>query len=135
MGKPLNPKYRLYHPKWYRSRIPIFWWLGKLSYTKFIGRELTSEAEVGDLDADVELALDPEAEATLAGQQHDVARLEVPVADPPLVGRHEAVDELTEDLDAVRLRDGPPVLETRCRGVELPQDCRSSPPTQGDACR
>ncbi len=42
MGKPLNPKYRLYHPKWYRSRIPIFWWLGKLSYTKFIGRELTS---------------------------------------------------------------------------------------------
>ena len=42
MGRPLNPRYRLYHPKWYRSRIPIFWWLGKLSYTKFIGRELTS---------------------------------------------------------------------------------------------
>lgn len=40
----MNPDYKLYHPRWYRTRMPIFWWLGKLSYTKFIIRELTSLA-------------------------------------------------------------------------------------------
>lgn len=30
----------------HRERFPIFWWLGKLSYTKFIARELTSLAVV-----------------------------------------------------------------------------------------
>ena len=39
-----NPKYELYHPKWYRTRYPIFWWLEKLPYAKFITRELTSLA-------------------------------------------------------------------------------------------
>jgi fumarate reductase subunit C len=38
----VNPDYRLYHPKWHRRRIPIFWWLGKRSYIRFIARELTS---------------------------------------------------------------------------------------------
>lgn len=37
-----NPQYTLYHPKWHRARIPIFWWLRTLAYTKFITRELTS---------------------------------------------------------------------------------------------
>lgn len=44
MGKSLNPKYTPYHPRWDRGRVPIFWWLGKLSYTRFIARELTSLA-------------------------------------------------------------------------------------------
>ena len=39
-----NPKYELYHPKWYRKRYPIFWWLERLAYGKFITRELTSLA-------------------------------------------------------------------------------------------
>ncbi len=39
-----NPKYELYHPKWYRKSYPIFWWLEKLAYRKFIARELTSVA-------------------------------------------------------------------------------------------
>lgn len=38
----MNPKYKLYHPEWHRQRMPIFWWLRKLSYTRFISRELTS---------------------------------------------------------------------------------------------
>ena len=46
LGTAMNPEYRLYHPKWYRRRLPIFWWLQKLSYTKFILRELTSLAVV-----------------------------------------------------------------------------------------
>ncbi len=37
-----NPAYRRFHPRWHRARIPIFWWLRKLSYTRFIVRELTS---------------------------------------------------------------------------------------------
>ncbi len=39
-----NPKYELFHPKWYRKQLPIFWWLGRPAYAKFITRELTSLA-------------------------------------------------------------------------------------------
>ena len=39
-----NLKYELYRPKWYRKRYPIFWWLEKFAYGKFITRELTSLA-------------------------------------------------------------------------------------------
>lgn len=39
-----NPTYTRYHPTPYRRRMPIFWWLGKAAYTKFIVRELTSLA-------------------------------------------------------------------------------------------
>jgi succinate dehydrogenase subunit C len=44
VGQTMNPAYRPHHPKWHRDRMPIFWWLGKLSYIKFITRELTSLA-------------------------------------------------------------------------------------------
>ena len=40
----MNEAYRTFHPKWYRRRVPIFWWLRQLSFTKFIIRELTSIA-------------------------------------------------------------------------------------------
>jgi fumarate reductase subunit C len=39
-----NPTYKRHHPRWHRERMPIFWWLAKLSYTRFISRELTSLA-------------------------------------------------------------------------------------------
>ena len=38
----MNESYRTYHPRWYRRRVPIFWWLRQLTYIKFISRELTS---------------------------------------------------------------------------------------------
>ena len=38
----MNPDYRRHHPKWYRPRVPIFWWLSERAYVKFIGREMTS---------------------------------------------------------------------------------------------
>lgn len=41
---PANPDYTRYHPSWHRERIPIFWWLRRLAYTKFIVRELTAVA-------------------------------------------------------------------------------------------
>lgn len=37
-----NPHYTQYHPKWYRFRIPIFWWIHKWVHVKFILREMTS---------------------------------------------------------------------------------------------
>lgn len=40
----MNEAYRRHHPKWYRARMPIFWWLRQLAYTRFIVRELTSLA-------------------------------------------------------------------------------------------
>ena len=35
-------RYTPYHPKWYRGRVSVWWWLKKGSYTWFVMRELTS---------------------------------------------------------------------------------------------
>ena len=37
-----NTQYSKYHPKWYRTPMPIFWWVHKWAHTRFILRELTS---------------------------------------------------------------------------------------------
>jgi fumarate reductase subunit C len=37
-----NPHYSKYRPRWYRARVPIFWWVHKWTYARFILRELTS---------------------------------------------------------------------------------------------
>ncbi len=39
-----NPHYTKHHPRWYRVRMPIFWWVHKWVHAKFILRELTSVA-------------------------------------------------------------------------------------------
>jgi len=33
--------YTLYHPKWYRRPVSVWWWLERWPYTKFVLRELT----------------------------------------------------------------------------------------------
>ena len=37
-----EPHYTLYHPRWYRRRVSVWWWLQKGSYTGFVLREITS---------------------------------------------------------------------------------------------
>ena len=37
-------RYTPYHPRWYRRRVSVWWWLQKGSYTVFVLRELTSVA-------------------------------------------------------------------------------------------
>jgi fumarate reductase subunit C len=34
--------YTAYHPRWYRRRMSVWWWLKDRAYTKFVVRELTS---------------------------------------------------------------------------------------------
>lgn len=34
--------YTPYHPKWYRRKVSVWWWLEQWRYTKFVLRELTS---------------------------------------------------------------------------------------------
>ena len=34
--------YTLHHPRWYRRRVSVWWWLEKRSYAVFVLRELTS---------------------------------------------------------------------------------------------
>jgi fumarate reductase subunit C len=34
--------YTEYHPRWYRRRMPVFWWLRRRSYLLFVIRELSS---------------------------------------------------------------------------------------------
>ena len=35
-------QYTPYHPRWYRRRMPVLWWLKDRAYVKFVLRELTS---------------------------------------------------------------------------------------------
>jgi fumarate reductase subunit C len=37
-----RPVYTEFHPKWYRTHISSYWWLGRWPYVKFILRELSS---------------------------------------------------------------------------------------------
>jgi len=37
-----GPHYTLYHPRWYRRRVSVWWWLQNRSYAGFVLRELTS---------------------------------------------------------------------------------------------
>jgi fumarate reductase subunit C len=34
--------YTLYHPRWHRPRVSVWWWLKKWTYVTFVLRELTS---------------------------------------------------------------------------------------------
>jgi succinate dehydrogenase subunit C len=36
------PVYTEFHPRWYRPRVSVYWWLGEWHYLKFILRELSS---------------------------------------------------------------------------------------------
>jgi len=38
----VEPRYTLYHPRWYRRRVSVWWWLQNRSYAEFVLRELTS---------------------------------------------------------------------------------------------
>jgi fumarate reductase subunit C len=37
-----TPSYTEFHPRWYRPRVSVYWWLGEWHYLKFILRELSS---------------------------------------------------------------------------------------------
>jgi fumarate reductase subunit C len=36
------PLYVVFHPRWYRRPVSVYWWLGEWRYLKFILRELSS---------------------------------------------------------------------------------------------
>jgi fumarate reductase subunit C len=38
----MSAKYTEFHPRWYRPRMPVFWWMGRRSYLIFVLRELSS---------------------------------------------------------------------------------------------
>jgi fumarate reductase subunit C len=37
-----TPPYAEFHPRWYRPRVSVYWWLGEWHYLKFILREISS---------------------------------------------------------------------------------------------
>lgn len=37
-----TPQYTEFHPRWYRPKVSVYWWLGERHYLKFILRELSS---------------------------------------------------------------------------------------------
>ena len=37
-----KPAYTEFHPRWYRTRVSTYWWLGRWPFVKFMLRELTS---------------------------------------------------------------------------------------------
>ena len=38
----MSARYTEFHPRWYRPRMPVFWWVGRRSYLIFVLRELSS---------------------------------------------------------------------------------------------
>lgn len=38
----MSERYTPHHPKWFRRRVSVWWWLQKPAYTWFVVRELTS---------------------------------------------------------------------------------------------
>jgi fumarate reductase subunit C len=38
----MAPQYTEFHPRWYRPRVSVYWWMGERQYLKFILRELSS---------------------------------------------------------------------------------------------
>lgn len=81
----MNPAYRPYHPRWHRERMPIFWWLRKAAYARFILRELTS---VGVAYAAVLLVI----QAYMLGLGPDAyARFEAWLRSPVVAGLHGAL--------------------------------------------
>ena len=38
----MSLNYTEFHPRWYRPRMPVFWWVGRRSYFIFVLRELSS---------------------------------------------------------------------------------------------
>src|SRR5262249_59286377 len=38
----MSANYTEFHPRWYRPRMPVFWWVGRRSYLVFVLRELSS---------------------------------------------------------------------------------------------
>ena len=41
-AKPAASRYTEFHPRWYRPRVSVYWWMGQRQYLKFILRELSS---------------------------------------------------------------------------------------------
>lgn len=39
---PRPARYTDYHPRWYRTRVSTWWWMGRWSYLRFILREISS---------------------------------------------------------------------------------------------
>ena len=38
----MSVRYTEFHPRWYRPRMSVFWWVGRRSYLIFVLRELSS---------------------------------------------------------------------------------------------
>ena len=38
----MSARYTEFHPRWYRRRMSVFWWVGRRSYLVFVLRELSS---------------------------------------------------------------------------------------------
>ncbi len=81
----MKATYRPYHPEAHQERMPIFWWLAKLSYAKFITRELTSLAV-----AYAAVLLIVQVGAVARGPQ-TYARFQQFLASPAVVALHGAV--------------------------------------------
>jgi fumarate reductase subunit C len=38
----MSVRYTEFHPRWYRPRMPVFWWVSRRTYLLFVIRELSS---------------------------------------------------------------------------------------------
>jgi fumarate reductase subunit C len=106
--------YTLHHPRWYRRRVSVWWWLQRRAYAGFVLRELTSLFVA--LFAGVTLwelwtlVQGPEAYARF------LARLET----PPLLALHAVAFPFVLFHAVTWFHLAPKALAARVRGRRLP---------------
>jgi len=103
------PAYTEYHPRWYRPRVSVYWWMGDWRYLKFILRELSSAfvafAEVMTLFQLRALRSGPEAYARFQQRLHSPLLIALSVVSLFFVVFHAITwFNLTPRAMAIRLR-------------------------------
>ena len=103
-----------YHPKWYRRRVSVWWWLESWSYTRFVLRELTSVA-VAFFAAITLLQLRALSEGPFA-----YARFQARLASPLLIALHVVAFVMVLYHSFTWFNLAPTAIVVRIKGRRVP---------------
>jgi len=107
-------RYALYHPRWHRRRVSVWWWLKSRRYASFVLRELTSVFVA--LFALVLLAL----VRSLAAGPEAYARFQARLAAPAVLALHALVLLFLLFHSITWFNLAPKAIVLRIRGKRVP---------------
>lgn len=107
-------QYREYHPKWYRRRVSVWWWLQNRRYAGFVLRELTSV-----FVAFFALILLWQVRAVAAGPEA-YAQFQARLGTPPLLALHAVAFVFVLFHSITWFNLAPKAMVVRLRGQRVP---------------